>query len=374
MTDEEFQNYHNKLKKERLLGDMFSAANRPFSIKNISKPKKQPEIKDKKTSLINYGSTNEQQSVLKDEDWDAIIEHAYDYVPSPIDEITTRTMGEFTLDDIGIKEEESSYKVMFKKEQAMLAELLKDVTKQAKDAGAKLADMTRKSSGYAGVSKSYPDLVSATNSLNSTRLSIVKEMASLKKTIVDLEMKKAKDMGDAEKTSNDDIADSFYKQIVSNRKQFVEDSMSAISNGTQNYATTITDNNPPEYNGGNYLPDGDIEDEQPTKRVSRSITSPIVWDNDSSDTNSNADPYGYIRNENSNVKICVERYDDGRLNFVAVDDDGEEVDNYELPGDDLLLDLEIRPMSNWATDSMGRRYRIIDVNSDGVDISDILDD
>ena len=56
---------------------------------------------------------------------------------------------------------------------------------------------------------------------------------------------------------------------------------------------------------------------------------------------------------------------------MALDDNNESVDDYELPDEDLLLSLEIRPFSNYASDEFGRRYRIIDIDSDGMDISDV---
>lgn len=385
MTDKEFQEYHENIRKEKLLKDMFAAANQPFTVKNVSKPKETKKEKPNKSEPIGeYQSpsiiTQEKTSGISDDEWEEIIQKASNFNPSPIEEITRTEMGEFSLDDIGIKDEESTYQTMFKKEQAMLAELLKDVSKHAKAAGSKLEDMTKKSAGYGGVSKTYADLVSATNALNSTRLSIVKEMAALKKTIADLEMKRIKEVGDTTSISNDDVANDFYSQIISNRKQFIDESMNMYYGGGQkNDNTQQLDYVQPEQ-GQSYLPDNmDIANEmynQSSHKPTRSITSSLRNDDYDYDRESstNADPYGYIRNEKNGISICVERYEDGRLNFVAVDNNGDGVDDYELPGEDLLMDLEITPMSKWASDSTGRRYRIIDVDSNGVDISDILED
>lgn len=385
MTDKEFQEYHDNIRKENLLKDMFAAANQPFSVKNVSKKKetKKEESKNKDGSIKTYSPvtlTNSDAPKIGDDEWEEILSKASTFSsPSPIDQITRNVMGEFSLEDIGIKDEESTFQTMFKTEQAMLAELLKDVTKHAKAAGTKLDDMTKKSAGYGGVSKTYADLVSATNALNSTRLSIVKEMAGLKKTIADLEMKKMKESGDTAVTSNDDVANSFYEQIVHNRKQFVEDSMNSYygDRNQQNKAPVQLQNNHNDNQSylGNTENIEDMQYEDQSPRKSRSITSSLYYEDDNDDyVSNNADPYGYIRNEKNGIKICVERYPDGRVNFVAVDENGDGVDDYELPGDDLLMDLEIRPMSQWAVDGVGRRYRIIDVDADGVDISDILDE
>jgi hypothetical protein len=96
------------------------------------------------------------------------------------------------------------------------------------------------------------------------------------------------------------------------------------------------------------------------------ISQPIDNFNQSvpSITSDDVDQYGYIRNESRNVDICVRRYPDGRLEFVAIDGDGEEVHDYELPNDDLLDTVEIKPMSKYAYDTYQRKYRIIDIDYD----------
>lgn len=385
VSDTEFQEYHAKRKKEQLLADMLSATNKSFSVKNISKHKKEKNTEVYNANLGLMETKPVSKISIEEEDWDAILEKASELSPSPIEDITTSEMGAFRLEDIGIKDEVSSYQNMFKKEQAMLAEILKDVTEQSKNANAKLKDMTKKSAGYGGVSKTYPELLSASNSLNSTRLSIIKEMANLKKTVADLEFKKLKEMGgEKDGTSNDDVADSFFKQIVSNRKGFIESSMPGGTMGGLSYSDSGNTNIDPlnidyekkDRSQMSYDENDGNEQYVTPKQRKFNITSPLHYDNDyqSEYDENEADPYGYIRNENRGISICVERYQDGRLQFVAIDKDGESVDDYELPGDDLLLDLSIRPLSKYATDSEGRRYRILDIDPDGIDISDIIDD
>ena len=389
MTDEEFQEYHSSLRKEKLLGEMMAVTNKPFSVKNMKKPKnneKSPTVYSSEMGTVSVGKSGGLS--VGDEDWEAIMEKAAEINPSPIAEVTSSEMSAFRLEDIGLKGDHSSYHSMFKKEQAMLAEVLKDVSEQARMTNNKLRDMAKKSSGYGGVSKTYPDLISAANSLNSTRLSIIKEMASLKKTIADFELKKAKeDGGSSQGASNEDIADNFYKNIISNRKGFIESSMASISGGIPYYGgdnqNSSTDTGVPDYpqyqTNTNHSSFDDMDhnnDEYNGNRGGFQITSSLYGNDNHELTYSEdeADPYGYIRNETRDIKICVQRFSDGRLEFVAIDKDGEGVDGYELPGDDLLLDLSMTPMSKYATDSEGRRYRIIDIDSDGVDISDVLDD
>lgn len=383
MSDEEFQEYHAKKRKEKLLNDMIAATKSPFSVKNVKPTKRVVSVGKGELMPIEEPISKESSkpSLLNDSDWSAILEKASEFTPSPITEITKNEMGEFRLDDIGVREEEASYYKMFKKEQAMLAEILKDVSEQSKSVSNKLKDMISKSSGYGGVSKTYPDLVNAVNSLNSTRLNIIKEMATIKKNIADMDYRKSKDSGSSEVgATNEEIADNFYKQIVNNRKGFIDSAMANVGIGTYNGNFSNTPNPMDvQFNdaGNNIRNNVQLDDEQPARR-SFSITSPIGSygnnDNDDIDDETAIDPYGYIRNENRNVSVCVQRFSDGRLEFVAIDGEGESVDDYELPSDELLLSLQIRPLSRYANDSEGRRYRIIDIDSDGVDISDVLSD
>lgn len=386
MTDEEFQEFHEKKKKEQLLNDLMKASKRSFSVKNI---KKRAE-KDDRPALTG-GSLGEPidplhspPSIISDEEWAAILEKGSQFAPSPIDDITQSELGTFRLED-SIIEDPNSFDKMFKKEQSMLAELMKDVTEQARAANKKLRDMTKKAEGYASVSKTYPDLLSAANSLNTTRLSIVKQMADLKKTIADLNFKKAKEEGPDNNNRDDEIVNGFFDKILSNRKEFIDASMNGAfqneafqqSGGGIPYSQDTFDQpndypmgTEPVYDNNMYL-----EEEQPRRRSSRSITSSLMgYPGGYEEPETNGDPYGYIRNEDKDVSICVQRFQDGRVEFVAIDKDGCGVDDYELPGEDLLLTLEFRIGSQFATDSEGRRYRIIDVDPDGVDISDVLED
>lgn len=378
LTDEEFQAYHEQMQKEQLLSEMLSATNKPFSVKNLKKKDSGGNISKTINPPLTGGSLGEVSDPLKssslnisDTDWDAIMSKASEFTPSPIDEITESELGTFRLDD-SIVENPNSFDKMFKKEQTMLAELMHDVTEQARAANAKLKDMTKKAQGYGSVSKTYPDLLSAANSLNKTRLDIVSKMADLKKTVADLNFKKAKEEGPVEGTSNDELVDNFFNKVLANRKGFIDAAMSGLQ---QNPLETY----PFEQPEGTYRPpmQPTTDDTSPQRSniPYRSITSPLAGYTDydeEDDITDDGDPYGYIRNEDREVSICVQRFQDGRVEFVAIDKDGEGVDDYELPADDLLLDLQIRVGSQFATDAEGRRYRIIDVDPSGVDISDIL--
>lgn len=385
MTDEEFAEYHESQKKEALLNELLRASNKSFSVKNL---KRDESDENTKPTVKGNGSLSEPPDpfqseglVISDDEWNAILERGSNFQPSPIDDITRSELGTFHLEDSFV-EDPSSFDRMFKKEQSMLAELMKDVTEQARAANNKLKDMAKKSSGYGGVSKTYPDLLSAANSLNTTRLNIVKQMADLKKTIADLNFKKAKELGPDDANKDNEIADGFFNKILGNRKEFIDAAMSGLhqQDSMMPYpypAPSANTNN--EIQSLPTTDDARLVNESNDSignRPTRSITSPLMgYQGDYYDEEQpGGDPYGYIRNEDRDVSICVQRFQDGRVEFVAVDKDGDWVDDYELPADDLLLSLEFRVGSQFATDEEGRRYRIIDVDPNGVDISDILDD
>lgn len=387
MTDEEIQAYHKKKQKEDLLEQLIAATNRPFSVKNLEKKKESkkerslPAPTTPALSLDNASSTTLPKPTLQldDKEFQAIRDLSMAYgSASPIEKVTDYALGEFRLEDLGIREEDEEnkhYKNLFKQEQAMLSEILRDVSEQAKWANNRLKEMTKKSSGYGGVAKTYPDLISAANSLNHTRFSIVTKMADLKKTLVDLEMKRVKEIGPDEKENKDTLADQFFAQIVGNRKQFMDSAMSGV--GYSQLSTQSVpelpynieeDYDEPSFQGG-------YQEAPPTQM--RSITAPLYPDEETAEElyqeggHNEFDPYGYIHNENRNIRICIQRFSDGRLEFVALDENNESVDDYELPDDDLLLSLEIRPFSNYASDEFGRRYQIINIDSEGIDISDV---
>ena len=383
MTDEEIQAHHKKKQKEDLLEQLIAATNRPFSVKNLGTKKETAKERSLPTSTLSLDDSSntlpKPMLQLDDDEFQTIRDLSMAYgSESPIEKVTDYALGEFRLEDLGVREEEENrhYKSLFKQEQAMLSEILRDVSEQAKWANNRLKEMTKKSSGYGGVAKTYPDLISAANSLNHTRFSIVTKMADLKKTLVDLEMKRAKEMGTDEKDNKDTLADQFFAQIVSNRKQFMESAMTGAgysqlpgsSAPELPYQGEDEYNNEPNFQGG--------YQEAPPVQM-RSITTPLYPDEETAEElyqdggNNEFDPYGYIHNENRDVHICIQRFPDGRLEFVALDDNNESVDDYELPDEDLLLSLEIRPFSNYASDEFGRRYRIIDIDSDGMDISDV---
>lgn len=392
MTDDEFQEYHRKLRKKKLLDDMLSASNsKSFSTKaarkDSSKAKEPARIIDGGDNIKQFQPTPvENKLTVTDDEWNTLLSHAFEEEQmTPIQKVTDAEMTSFTLDDVNwgdSADETGSYQKMYKKEQAMLSEILKDVTKQSEIANTVLKQLTAggklKFTQGSSISKLFPDLLSAANSLNSTRRAIVKDMSDLKKSAADFELKKAKELGAEGGDDVNSAANSFFSQIVGNRKEYMDAAMSAAMNNMP--MTNQFGDSQDNYD------DGFDDDSAPSnnRRSSFNLTAPLNGydEEDEDDTRyddigyvdhrgyNDADPYGYLRNEGRDVSICVHVYGDGRLEFAAMDSNGEYVEDYELPGNDLLETMTIRPTSGYATDAEGRRYKVIRLN-EHVDISDV---
>lgn len=365
MTDKEFYEMKRKEQKAKILGDLITATKKDaksFSVKQIDDPDKKKSIEKKQNSISDYMDSIKDEPVT-DEDWENLMMAVSDdtFDASPITDITDENMVGYRL---ASKDGEDDYDSMFKKEQAMLAEVLKEVNGQTKILNKKLKDLTSKSS-YSGVSKYYSDMLNASNGLNSTKLSIIKTMSDLKTKQEEFKLKRSK-LNPEQEMDNDTLVDQYYKSIINGgRAEFVNRAMSGYSPLPSDHDIF---NNPTQEN--DQIQQGTV------KRAAFNITQPIPSEYRSDvtpDYEDDGDPFGYIQHEKDGVDVCVERFGDGSLQFIALDANGESVDDYELPGDDLLTSLSIKPMSKYAMDITGRKYKIIDIETGGVDLDDIDD-
>lgn len=337
MTDEELLEFEKEQEKEKLLNELMSASNQKttrFSVKkNKNKNKEKPkltldgetDLEKVENSVVSLGEINlgdKPISLLSDKDWTDMMDEFDDI--SPIDDITYEDRMRYRRKSNGDK-----YDEMFNKEQSMLNDLLSGLQKRSKAVDKKLDSMTGK--GTYGVGKNYADLLAASNSLESTKLSVIKELVGIKKTAADLRMKESKLNGENEVVEDrDTIADRFYKSIIGgSSKDFIRTSLSSYDDGVniQNY----------------------------------NISQPFNAQEMDSDgyRNSQADKYGYIQNETRNVSLCLCQYDDGTAEFVAVDEEGVVVPGYELPSPNLIETMSIKPGSAFAYDEYSRKYKIV---------------
>lgn len=307
--------------------------------------------------LLKEESRGNEFNKIPDEEWDRFIDQIEtaaidDLDSSPVDNATTENIMGFWEPE----ESDDPYADLFKDEIAMVSEVLKELKEQGKLVSQRLKSMTGKGAG-GGAPKSFSDLVSASSSLQSTKLSAIDKIAGWKLKRAELQLKAKKDNPDVEENV-DALVDQYYGRFLSgDRRQYIANAMAAAN---------------PDGDDSNPLLDQsyDDSDDAEVNYGGFNITDPGSYEDQPDDDLSDVDPYGYIRNEGRDVEVCVQRFPSGRTAFVALDANGESVDDYELPDSRYLDSLNIRPTSRYATDMTGRRYRIIDFDPDE-DISDV---
>lgn len=362
MTDEEFNAMKQKENKESVLNELLAATKNDgkFTTKNVKRTSKpqtselsKSSIKDAPISDLSAFSTNTENREpikLSDSDWSDMIDY---FGESPIDDITSSDMYSYRHP----KDSDDKFKNLFAKETSMLNSVLADLQKRSKIVNDKIKSMSGK--GTYGVSKNFSDLLEAANSLDTVKLNAIKSMADMKKSAVDLKLKDKRLNPVAEVEDNDSIASAFYKQIIGGGANNFVNSSTNQFNQLQVPNGAVVSNSSNSNNQNDCIP--------------FNVSQPIPQDYSYDGNDIAVDTTGYIANEKKNVEICIYKYDDGSMKFVALDEDGEVVHNYELPDESLLASIHTKPLSNYAYDKYNRKYKIIDVSS-CVTLDDIDDD
>lgn len=298
---------------------------------------------------------------LQDMDWDILMNRVEDERLSrdisPIEETTdTNIFGYYRQN----RSDDDKYAKMFNDEIAMVSEVLKELREMGKLVNGRLKSMTGKGAG-GGAPKSYSDLVSAASTIQSNKLAAIDKIANYKLKKEELILKVKKESGETEEKSVDELVDQYYSRLLQGGSSDL--TSSAVARALPDNYQLPTERQ--TIIGG----DDSCDENDPLLKRQYRITDFAV-DEDTGIDYSDGDPYGYIANEGRNVEICLQRFPSGRTAFVALDADGESVDDYELPGDDLLKTMSFSPMSKYATDQAGRKYRIIDFNT-VEDLSDL---
>lgn len=370
LSDEEFYEMKNKDKRQAFLDElekMSKPSNRrdTFTVKNIKK--EDPEESKKEHSEMYF---DDDKINPEDSDWGSFVTDLMDINHSPIESVTDESILSFQLDPDIVEPDDNKYSNVFKKEIAMLSEVLKDVKAHGTRVDSALKKMNiggkGSSSRVTGVPKGYSDLVEAYNSINTTKIQVIKAMSDLKSKQVDWQFKD-KANSPASSESVDSIVDSYYKRI--------------IGGGTQNFIAGSANQYQPadfEYDQIFDAEQDDIGDSSTIDSLAVgtgfNITQPIQGARTNKDNGVVGDEFGYITNEKNDYEIVAYQYGDNNYQLVALDEYGEPLENVELPSDidpSINNNLKIRPGSNFVYDKYGRSYRIVEMGS--VDISDIDD-
>lgn len=359
LTEEERDQENKERKRKELLERLSKASGNKQTKKTIVKKETEPYQPPKKktfdSSYKEFASTKFEEGV-EEFGWDSFMEQVQDsydltastrailddeqILGSPIDVAAGENIAEFTR----YFDEREPYENLFKDEIAMTSEILKDLKETGKMVSQKLKSMSGKSAG--GVTKSYSDLVTAATSIKSTQLSAIDKIAGWKLKREELKLKVQKEMPDLGEDV-DSIVDEYYaKYVVGGPVGSSRPKVTPMQTPTKQSEVLVED-------------PGDERISIPNR--SFNLTDPTVWGSQSLDYDEeDADPHGYIRHSGKGVEVCIERLPSGNLSFVAIDANGEYLDDYEVPGQEMLDSVQISPISKYASDKAGRRYRVID--------------
>lgn len=220
----------------------------------------------------------------------------------------------------------TDYRKELEPEMALFKNLLMDQNRFTESLQREYDNITSSKSSARGVSKQITDLVKNITEARSLSMQLVDKQVNSKKLIAELTLKQRKELGAGldENANMADVGSSLMKQILSERNSLFQDGGEAgeVSDMTEDEMFSALDDIEIE--------DGDREEE--TEK--------------------------YLKYENQNVTVSVVITDNDIENyeFIAMDEDGEIIDDYPLPE---KTGLSINRSTNIATDTYGEKYVII---------------
>lgn len=183
--------------------------------------------------------------------------------------------------------------------------------------------------------KALADLVSAKNSINSTRLSAIKELSSITKTKFDLRMKAKKDDVSGDSAA---VASQAIQKLLGTGHNTL---LSAI--GGRSVASGARDSGASDY-----------EEVTPEE---------ILADNEGYDDSDEDMEDGdlFVKYEGEGVEYVVDfddTDDDGTPTVYAIDKNGNTVPDYPMPSNIKDLTFTVNELSGQATDQLHRTYKV----------------
>ena len=218
----------------------------------------------------------------------------------------------------------TDYNKEFEQEANLIKELMVDQSKLTDSLQRKYDAMENTKSSARGVGKYTTDLIDSINDARQLSLQLIKERASLKKTIADLTMKEKKEFGAANAGDGDDVglmSSTMLKKMISEASANRQEADIGVS-------------------------EADDLDE-----LFDSISADIEETEDAAEI----DKYLKYEKAGVTVYVCINEEADVRY-FVAKDKDGNVIDDYPLPD---MTDLNINRSTNIANDIYSRKYPII---------------
>ena len=230
-----------------------------------------------------------------------------------------------------------SHKKEFDAEMTLLRNLQNDQEKFVDSLQKKYDQMESSKSTARGIGKFTTDLIMSITSARNLSMQLTKEIINTKKTIADLDFKERKEFGSAAGSEQANLAN-----YAANYLQ------QAVNMGRNNFVGNES------YESFDDVNDSDIDD------MFSSIEDSIDKD-DNFSISDEADKY--LKYENENVSIMVvwnRKYSgddlDKQYYFIAVNDNGDIIDDYPLPA---KTKLSVNLSTKKATDKYGNKYSVI---------------
>ena len=230
-----------------------------------------------------------------------------------------------------------SHKKEFDMEMALLRNLQSDQEKFVDSLQKKYDQMEASKSTARGIGKFTTDLIMSITSARNLSMQLTKEIINTKKTIADLDFKERKEFGSGAGSEQANLAN-----YAANYLQ------QAVNMGRNNLVNTES------YESFDDVTDSDVDD------MFSSIEDALDKD-DSFDISPESDTY--LKYENENVSIIVvwnKKYFgddlDQQYYFLAVNDNGDIIDDYPLP---QKTKLTVNLSTKKATDKYGNKYNVI---------------
>ena len=247
------------------------------------------------------------------------------------------------------KKSDNQFRKEFAEELALLYGLLDETNSFGSDLDKIYKAMTN--SKTRGFSKYTSDIIASILSTKQTKLSVLKEITGVKKTIADLAIKEAKNSGDKDGgTDISALAANYLGSIVKHGRQ---DVVKALT-GDEGYYDT--DNEAINEFVNNI---GDYEDDDERDTLNQELLEDLEG---SYQRRRSAQSDAYIKNEYKEVKIQIQRdIATGRWDFIALDKNGNQVIDYPLPDKGDVTPVTFTTDGTFGTDKFGRLYKVIEV-------------
>lgn len=232
------------------------------------------------------------------------------------------------------KKKKKNIEAKFAPQITHLRKVLRDVELTTEDAIAIFKKM-KDSSRYVG--KNLVDLISAINSSNNTRASIIREISNINKAIIDLQLKETRNKKDDPNNGKgaEEFGSEFFARLFSgpNRKDLKRQAKDFYNN--QDF-------------------DDEFDDDEESDYINSRITD---------EGNRSADGDKYIEYEQLNPEDCILYHSNGTWETAAIDKTGALMDDdYPVIPKENLGDVRFNLEDRKATDATGRVFKVIEVD------------